>query len=60
MYAYSAVELEKTGTLEQSEEELLGLFELHNGQHFLWLHFFSVRLESYCEIKVMAIHGISQ
>jgi hypothetical protein len=57
---YSAAELKKTGTLEQFEEELLGLFELHSGQHFLWLHLFFVRLESYYEIKVMAIHGILQ
>jgi hypothetical protein len=57
---YSAAELEKTATLEKFEEELLGLFELHTGQPFLWLLFFSVGLESYYEIKVMVIHGILQ
>lgn len=47
-------------TLEKFEEELLGLFELHNGQPFLWLLFFCVGLESYYEIKVIVIHEILQ
>jgi hypothetical protein len=60
MYSYSSAELEKTATIEKFEEELLGLFELHSGQPFVWLLFFSIGLESYCEIKVLVIRWILQ
>jgi hypothetical protein len=50
LYVYSAAELEKTATPEKFEEKLLGLFELHNGQPFLWLLFFYGELGSYGDI----------